>query len=194
MPGKFPHPQLRSLPVYEKYIAFESPKNDHTTDSRCTRLILQLDEDIATGLAPSSQIKATREPLYQATKYIAKLATDRIRMGEDNIKGPVFFNAAAAVIHAKANGLPPGQSVPEAAKRSANECLEIFRSRLNKATTASAGDHSEHQTNVGNESIGEPDFGFDLMMPDTNLDFGIEDEHFGFQTHDSWLFTNWDAN
>lgn len=115
-------------------------------------------------------------------------------MGEDNIKGPVFFNAAAAMIHAKANGSPPEQSVPEAARRSANECLEIFRSRLSKTTTASGAEAPEYNAGVGNGSTGEPNFEFDLMIPDASLDFGMEDEHFGFQMHDSWLFTNWDAN
>jgi hypothetical protein len=157
--------------------------------------MLQLDEDIASGLPPTAQVKATREPLYQATKYIAKLATDRIRKGEDNIKGPVFFNAAAAVIHAKANGIPPGQSVPDAAKRSANECLEIFQARLNKVTNATgAKGQPEGLPSVRSGSTSEPDFGFDLMMPDAGMDFGMEDNYFGFQMQDSWLFTNWDAN
>lgn len=154
-----------------------------------------MDEDIASSLPPSAQTKTSREPLYQATKYIAKLATDRVRKGEDHMKGPVFFNAAAAVIHAKAHGLAPWQSVPDAARRSANECLEIFRARFDKTTNVSGAEGQPgNNTSAGSGSTGEPDFGFDLMMPDPSMDFGMEDDYFGFQMHDSWLFTNWDAN
>lgn len=158
--------------------------------------MLLLDEDIASGLPPSAQAKAAREPLYQAIKDVSKLATDRVRMGEDNFKGPVFFNAAAAAIHAKANGLPPDQMVPDAAKRSANECLEILKERMKRmAPEESQADGQPETSDTGGRlPTGEPDFEFDLMMPDAYIgDFGMQ-EGFGLPMGDSWLFTNWDAN
>jgi hypothetical protein len=161
-----------------------------------SRLILLLDEDIASGLPPSAQAKAAREPLYEAIKDISKLATDRVRMGEDNFRGPVFFNAATALIHAKATGMPPDQIVPDAAKRSANECLEILTSRMKKTAPdgVTLGDQLESSTSAADQMIGEPDFGFDLMMPDAYMGgFGME-EGFGFPMGESWLFTSWDAN
>jgi hypothetical protein len=160
------------------------------------RLILLLDEDIASGLPPSAQAQAAREPLYEAIKDISKLATDRVRMGEDNFRGPVFFNAATALIHAKATGMPPDQIVPDAAKRSANECLEILTSRMKKTAPdgVTLGDQLESSTNAADQMIREPDFGFDLMMPDAYMGgFGME-EGFDFPMGESWLFTSWDAN
>ncbi|KAE9370274.1 hypothetical protein N431DRAFT_442125 [Stipitochalara longipes BDJ] len=159
-------------------------------------LVLLLDEDIASGLPPTAQAKASREPLYQAIKDMSKLATDRVRMGEDNFKGPVFFNAATAVIHAKASGIPPDQIVPDAAKRSANECLEILKGRLNRTAPDEAQVEGQPEIHAGawSDGAGEPDFGFDLMMPDVNMmNFGMQ-EGFGFEMEDSWLCTGWDAN
>ena len=159
-------------------------------------LVLLLDEDIASGVPPTIQAKAAREPLYQAIKDISKLVTDRVRMGEDNFKGPVFFNAATAVIHAKASGIPPNQIVPDAAKRSANECLEILKERMKRIAPAEpqVEGQPESHADVWSDDLREPDFGFDMMMPDVNMmNFGLQ-EGFGFEMQDSWLCTGWDAN
>lgn len=67
------------------------------------RLILLLDEDIASGLPPSAQAKAAREPLYEAIKDISKLATDRVRMGEDNFRGPVCYRTDSCKGHRNAS-------------------------------------------------------------------------------------------
>lgn len=160
------------------------------------RLILLLDEDIASGPPPPAQGKAAREPLYEAIKEISNLAIDRVRMGEDNFRGSVFFNAATALIHAKATGMPPDQIVPDAAKRSANECLEILTSRMKKTAPdgVTLGGQLESSTSGADQMMGESDFGFDLMMPDAYMGgFGME-EGFGFPMGESWLFTSWDTN
>ncbi|PMD46101.1 hypothetical protein L207DRAFT_628704 [Hyaloscypha variabilis F] len=159
-------------------------------------LMLLLDEDIASGLPPTAQAKIAREPLYEAVKNISKLATDRVRMGEDNYKGPVFFNAATAVIHAKASGISPDKIVPDAAKRSANECLEILKGRMSRAAPDEPQVEGQPSSLAGawSDGTGETDFGFDLMMPDVDImNFGMQ-EGFGFEMQDSWLCTGWDTN
>jgi hypothetical protein len=73
--------------------------------------------------------------------------------------------------------------------------LEIFKSRLSRITNApEAEDQPNGAFGMGSESNGDPAFGYDLMMPDSGMDFGTEDDNFGFQMQDSWLFTNWDAS
>jgi len=159
-------------------------------------LSLQLEEEIASGLPPSPQTKTVREPLYRAMNYMAKLATDRIRMGGDtNFKGPVIFSAATALIHAKGNGIPPEQVVPGAAKRAGLQCLELLTARMKKNQEEVGPENTRGTINGMNGSSIEQDFGFDFMMPDAGLEFGgMQEGSFGLQIEDSWLFTNWDAN
>jgi hypothetical protein len=158
--------------------------------------MLLLDEDIASGLPPSIQAKAAREPLYQVINDMSKLAIERIRMGEDNFKGPVFFNAATAMIHAKSTGIPPDLIVPDAAKRSANECLEILKERMMRTTSKEAATEDQLESSLSRASptMGEPDFGCDFTMTDAYMGGLAMEEGFGFPMGESWLFTSWDAN
>jgi hypothetical protein len=160
-------------------------------------LILQLEEDIISGLPPSVQTKASREPLYRAVDDMDKLMLERFRRGDEYARGPMFFNAAAAKIHAMTNGIPPEQVVPEAAKRSARECLEILTAKVNLGARHSGEESQpEGHGSGGSGSIGEQDFDFDfdLLMADGNMDFGMTGEDYGVDIPDSWLFTGWDAN
>jgi hypothetical protein len=152
-------------------------------------LILQLKEDINSDLPPSEQTKSSRKPLYHAVDYMVELMTDTFRMGDNNSKGPVFFSSAAALIHAMTNGIPPEEVVPEAAIRSAKQCLEILKSR-----TKAPGAHGQPESHASGGVVGEQGSEFDLLMEDANMDFEILGGNMGLGTPDSWLFTGWDAN
>lgn len=115
--------------------------------------------------------------------------------GDTNFKGPVIFNAATALIHAKANGILPEQVVPEAAKRAGLQCLELLTARMKKCPEEVGAEKTRGTTDALDGSSIEQDFGFDFMMPDVGWEFGgMQEGSFGFQIEDSWLFTNWDAN
>ena len=148
-------------------------------------LILQLQDDIKSGLPPSIQRKATREPLYQAVRDIITLTAERIREGENNAKGHLFLSAASAQIQAMTDGIRPEDVVPEAAKRSALYCLELVRARTKMPPDTPI--ESDPGTNVssGIENLEDPDYGFNGLMPDANLELDIPD---------SWIFTGWELN
>jgi hypothetical protein len=152
-------------------------------------LILQLTEDINLGLPPSAQAKSSRKPLYHAVDYMLELTTDTFRMGDNNSIGPVFFSAAAALIHAMTNGIPPEEFVPEAAIKTARQCLEILQARMR-----APGGNGELESHASGELVRELDSEFDLLMEDANMDFEMLGGNMGLGTPDSWLFTEWDAN
>jgi hypothetical protein len=176
---------------------FFKPIFFHAITIVTVELTLQLEEDITSGLPPSEQTKSSREPLYQAISEMADLLTDRIRLGDNNCISPVLFSAAAALIHSMTDGIPPEHVMPQAAIRTAQQCLDILRERT-KAGPNEAGVQDQEESLVdggsGNGSVGEPDYGFDFLMPDANMDFGMQGEDFGFGIPDSWLFTGWDSN
>lgn len=145
-------------------------------------LLRQLGEDAASGLPPSVQNAASREPQYRAVRDMVDLAAERIRAGENNVKGHLFLSAAAAQIHAMTNGTPIEEAVPAAAKRSAELCLEILTARAKLGPELPEEGTPE---SVDTREIEEPEFSFDMLMPDANMDFEIPD---------SWIFTGWDMN
>ncbi|KIN04569.1 hypothetical protein OIDMADRAFT_156663 [Oidiodendron maius Zn] len=147
-------------------------------------LIFQLEEDVRSGLPPSIQRKASREPLYEAVQDIITLTSDRIREGENNAKGHLFLSAAAAQIHAMTNGIPPEEVIPEAAKQSAAHCLELLRARTKMPPVTPESDLGTNVSSSG-ESMEEPDYGFNVFMPDVNMEFEIPE---------SWVFTGWEMN
>jgi hypothetical protein len=152
-------------------------------------LTLQLEEDINSGLPPSEQTKSSRKPLYHAVDYMVELTTDTLRMGENQIVGPVFFGAAAALIHAMGNGIPPEEFVPEAAIKTSRQCLEILEGRMKDP-----GGNGELERHASVEILEEQYSEFDLLMEDANMDFEMMGGNMGLGTLDSWLFTGWDAN
>jgi hypothetical protein len=169
---------------------FFKPIFFHAITIITVELILQLEEDIASGLPPSAQTKSNREPLYRAVDEMGILLIDRIRMGENNSKGPVLFSATAALIHALTNGIPPEEVIPKAAIRTAQQCFEILRTRT-EAASYEPGAHGHVSGMSG--GVGEPAYGFDLLMPDANMDCGVPGGSLGFEMPDSWLFTGWDS-
>ena len=154
----------------------------HAATIISVELLLQLEEDLRSGLPPSTQRKASREPLCQALQDIIALTSDRIRGGENNAKGHLFFSAVAAYIQAMTNGIPAENVVPEASKRSAAHCLELLRAR---AKMPPVTPDSDAATSGGGESMEEPDYGFNVVMADMNLEFEMPD---------SWVFTGWEMN
>ena len=145
-------------------------------------LILQLEEDGASGLPPSLQCKASREPLYQAVQDVIDLTTERMRAGGNDPKGHLFLTAAAAQIQAMTNGIPPEDVVPEAVKQSALHCLEILRART-KLPPSELGEKYTPESNVSAEinSMEETDFG--LWMLDGNMDFNLPQP---------WVLSGWE--
>jgi hypothetical protein len=146
-----------------------------------TELIMQLEEDLASGLPPSLASKAAREPMHRCVRETIDLAAERIKHGENNAKGHLFFCAAGAQIEAMVNGVPAELVVIEAARNSAKTCLELLRART-KSEPATPG--SVVSMGSGSFGTGDMDMGFDLFMPDVNMNFG--------DTPDSWLFSGWD--
>ena len=111
-------------------------------------LSMQLEEDSESGLPPSKLRKASREPMYQAVEDMISLSAERIRAGENNAKNHLFFSAAAAQIHAMTNGLPPEEAVPEAARRSALQCLELLRARTKSPPRTPVSDSESNPSHV----------------------------------------------
>lgn len=148
-------------------------------------LLYQLDDDIKSGLPPSVQRKASREPLYQATSDIIALTVERIRHGENNAKGHLFLSAAWAQIQAMTNGIDPQTVVPEAAKQSALQCLELLRARTKNPPITPPDSDPGTNTSGGTESLEEQEYSFNMMIPDANLELDIPD---------SWVFTGWELN
>jgi hypothetical protein len=148
-------------------------------------LIVQLEEDMKSGLPPSMQRKAAREPLYQAVQDIITLTAERIRQGENNAKGHLFLSAAAAQIQAMTNGQRPEDVVPEAAKASALHCLELLTARTKMPPITPPDSDPGTSTSRETESLEDPDYAFGMLMPDANLELDIPD---------SWVFTGWEMS
>jgi hypothetical protein len=148
-------------------------------------LIVQLEEDMKSGLPPSMQRKAAREPLYQAVQDIITLTAERIRQGENNAKGHLFLSAAAAQIQAMTNGQRPEDVVPVAAKASALHCLELLTARTKMPPITPPDSDPGTSTSRETESLEDPDYAFGMLMPDANLELDIPD---------SWVFTGWEMS
>ena len=157
----------------------------HAATIITVELLRQLEDDVKSGLPPSIQKKATRQPLYQAVEDIITLTAARIREGENNAKGHLFLSAASAQIQAMTNGVRPEDVVPEAAKQSALHCLELLRARTKMPPDTPT--ESDVGTNVsgGMESLEDLDYGFNVFLPDANLNLEVPD---------SWIFTGWELN
>jgi hypothetical protein len=156
----------------------------HAATIIIVELITQLQEDMESGLPQCMQRTAAREPLYRAMQDIITLTAERIREGENNAKGHLFLSAAAAYVYALANDLPSEEVVPEAAKRSALHCLELLGARTKLHPVTPESDPGSSRSG-GLESMEEPDYGFNHLMPDVNLEFEMPE---------SWVFTGWEMN
>lgn len=149
-------------------------------------LIVQLEEDITSGLPPSTQTRAAREPMYQVVQDTIALTAERIREGENNAKAHLFLSAASAQIYAMTNGMRPEEVVPQAAKQSALRCLELLRARTKVPPVTPVSDPGTNVSSSGGvESIDGFDYGFNELMPDANMNFEFPE---------SWVFTGWEMN
>ena len=183
----------------------------------CLELILQLEEDHATGLPPSATNAVARAPLKKAVENMALLSVQRLELGENNAKCLLFVEAARGQIEAMERGELIERGIVEAARRAARRCLGILRRRLGGIDGVGGNGVLEEDKSTGNgieegngnqgESLwqtagaGGGDSG-DVARDEYEYDFTMQDDdpglsNFNFDIPDSWLFAGWgvdDAN
>jgi hypothetical protein len=151
-------------------------------------LLSQIDEESTF----TEQSRAAREPLKQALRGIVDLSALRIAHAENNIKGHLFISVVLAQVEAMELGIPADKMVLEAARKSAEICMDLLSKRI--PVTASDEDYERHVENgsaadgVGIQQPPGQDFGFDTMMQDWTMDSQY------FNLPDSWLISGWEDN
>jgi len=87
-------------------------------------LMVQLEEE-----ALNARAKATREPIIEAVKYAIFLKTERLKVGEMNVKGHLFSSMALGQIEATERGQDIQQGIAEAAMSSLQKSHAILKER-----------------------------------------------------------------
>jgi Fungal specific transcription factor domain len=155
----------------------------------CGDLMLQLEEEHASGLSPSTSVKISHAPLQQCVRDIAALLKTRIELGENNIKEYLFLSAAVARIESWEKGTDPRKETAKAVLLSARESLEILKARTKLTDTLlDTGDGYS----AGGEVAGE----LSLLDEDLSYDFVMEDgsPNFSFDIPESWLLPGWETS
>lgn len=173
----------------------------------CLELVLQLEEDAASGVPPSPSSIAARQPLLRALDDMVELITTRIKLGENNVKGLLFIEAVRGQIHAMEAGTDVDQAIVEFARLGARKCIELLRTRLSSSApgpsepatgTGAGGNGTATGTHAGAGTWqddmlgGAADYGYDFMMQDVSPEDSLSG--FNFDIPDSWLFAGWGAN
>lgn len=158
-----------------------------------SELLTQLDEESTF----TEQSRAAREPLKKALQDIVDLSALRIQHAENNIKGHLFISVVLAQIEAIERGIPADKMVLEAARRSAEVCMELLSKRIQ--VTAGEDEYTRHVENGGTVDgvgvlqqvqmgNGNQEMGMDTMMQDWTMDSQF------FNMPDSWLISGWEDN
>jgi hypothetical protein len=119
------------------------------------------------GSVFASRTKASREPLRQAIRDLVELCAERIRLGENNVKGHLFMSIALGQIEAMEEGRSVEQGIIEAARVSARVCNAILRARMDERNMNGPipAVLDDFQVNGGNAEGGmEQDLGFDFTV------------------------------
>ncbi|TAQ85283.1 hypothetical protein B7494_g6386 [Chlorociboria aeruginascens] len=146
-----------------------------------TLVSLELIDQIAEETAPLPIATLSRAPLHKAIEDTVELSTQRILLGETNVKGNVFLSAVLAQIRGLESGLSGEEmeeSMLEAAMTSAKKCYALLRSMV-----------SSTPVGIDEEPVMEgwqDGFEWDLMMQDTAFE--------AFEVPDSWMFSGWEDN
>jgi hypothetical protein len=159
----------------------------------CMELILQLEEDIASGMPSSAAAMSAREPLLKVIHDMYELLTKRIELGENNVKGILFVALAQGQVEALMRGTKVDEAVIGHAKKAVQTCLELLRARTKTPETppdAAIGPLEVWQPGM---YTGEQDMGYDFLMQDGG-EGGSSMSNFNFDIPDSWLFTGWGDN
>ncbi|KAH8807545.1 putative C6 transcription factor [Xylogone sp. PMI_703] len=140
-------------------------------------LISQLEEDVSEFMKEKN--RARRQPLIDDVRNALKMAEDRVRHGETNVKGYVFLSMAMGQVEAMQNGT----SVMEGISRAANESLALCYSLLKSMAAKNDSENTEYseQENTGYEkAVSEP------YTVDLDFDF-LDDGTLDLDAPGSWL-------
>ena len=155
-------------------------------------LITQLEEE--SPLMRSEVGRSTREPLKQALAYTVEICAERIRLGENNIKGHLFLSTVSAQIDALERDVDPDPLIAKAAKESAETCSGLLTARIKKPPSSVVMDdmiagndgnvnaYGNGLMDVGNMET-DQNFAFEYLMPDASVNFDMPE---------SWLFEGWE--
>jgi hypothetical protein len=151
-------------------------------------LITQLEE--GPPLIHNEVQRKAREPLKQYLAHMLEISAQRIRLGENNIKGHLFLSAVSAQIEAMENGQDPDLMIAKAAKESAETCYGLLKARIKKPPSSVVME-SEPVVEDGNRMMDfgtleiDNEFAFEYTMADANMDFDMPE---------SWLFEGWEEH
>jgi len=161
-------------------------------------LIIMIEEEIRSGLHPSSSGKLARAPLIQTFKDLESVYASRILFGENNVKIHLLMSAVLAQIDGLERGIDVEETITEAIRKSARNSLELLKQRTQIFDTPSdTGSGEPVRNGDANSSLsGDADFDFMNVEQDIGLDFVMQDgsPSFDINTGDSWLFPGWEEN
>lgn len=114
------------------------------------------------GLDTSMQRKQARQKLVSALERAIRLAADRIRLGETNVKMHLMLNAVLGQVKA----LESGMSMELCVTRGAKEALEESYGILQAELTSRNGQLMSTETDMTFLGMGQEDFDIDYQFDD----------------------------
>ena len=149
-------------------------------------LITQLQEDDRNMVLQRNRPR--REPIHEAIRGVIDLTTERLRLGDTNVKGLFVLSMAIGQSESMEAGKSPEEGILLAAKQSALTGYEILKARLPPETVS---EPSLQEGTVRDGTDGDvidglgQDRGLDFLLDGVGVDFNLEDSA-------SWLFPAFD--
>ncbi|ORY14921.1 hypothetical protein BCR34DRAFT_559697 [Clohesyomyces aquaticus] len=149
----------------------------------------------SSGPRPSVPLPPRFDQLRSTIVAAHEMSIERMKHGEMNAKGRVFFACTLARIDAIVTGANPYEAVLDAAKTSVISCAELIKKAYRDENGVELNFRSEAQdpecfadgvgtAGGGFEGLGDlQDMEWDALMQDGNMDFG-----FGLEGNESWWF------
>ncbi|KAI1628701.1 hypothetical protein EDD37DRAFT_17100 [Exophiala viscosa] len=127
------------------------------------------DEGLETGM----QRRNVRQSLIRALKGAISLASDRIRLGETNVKLHLMLSAVLGQVTSLESGIPMELSVTQAAKKALEESYGILQANLSSNSDQSVNNETDMTFfDMGQENM-DIDYRFDDLLMDADGMSGI---------------------
>ncbi|KAH8645878.1 fungal-specific transcription factor domain-containing protein [Tricladium varicosporioides] len=155
----------------------------------CLELIVQLEEEYATGLPPSASAKIARVPLHQYVQDVAAIFVTRIALGDNDVKSYLFLRAAMGKIDGLENGMDPEKEIVHAVHSGVQHCWGLLKARIKLPETSLVEGEVQGGGGelAGEMEMSDQDFSYDFIAQDVNLDSNFDMPY-------SWLFSNGVSN
>ena len=147
----------------------------------CLELIAQLKEEYSSGLPLSASAKIARAPLRQYVQDVAAIIVTRITLGDNDVKSYLVLCAAMGQMDGLEKGVDPENEIVDAVRSGVRRSWDLLKARTKMPEV-----QLDEEGELARETeMSYPDFSYDSMMQDMNLDFEMSD---------SWLFADWESN